>query len=58
MSKRAFERARAVGAEGRYTLIRGGMHGVALRARSGRLVALPRASTWASLVGEELTTFA
>jgi pimeloyl-ACP methyl ester carboxylesterase len=57
MSNRAFERARALGAEGEYTLIRGGLHGIALRAPSGRLVALPRASAWASLVGQELTRF-
>lgn len=57
MSKRAFERARALGADGEYTLIRGGLHGVALRAPSGRLVALPRASLWGSLVAEELTAF-
>lgn len=57
MSKRTLERARALGAEGEYTLIRGGLHGVAVRAPSGQLVALPRASTWASLVAEELTRF-
>jgi dienelactone hydrolase len=57
MSRHALERARALGAEGEYTLIRGGVHGVALRARSGRVLALPRASTWASLVAAELTRF-
>ena len=58
MSRGAFERARALGAEGEYTLIRGGLHGVALRAPSGRLIALPRASLWASLIADELTAFA
>jgi len=58
LAKRGFERALALGAEGEFTLIRGGLHGVALRASSGRLIALPRASTWASLVADELTRFA
>jgi dienelactone hydrolase len=58
LSRRGFERALALGATGDYTLIRGGLHGVAVRAPSGRLVALPRASKWASLVAEELTAFA
>jgi pimeloyl-ACP methyl ester carboxylesterase len=58
LAKRGFERGLAIGAEGEFTLIRGGLHGVALRAPSGRLIALPRASTWASLVADELTRFA
>ena len=58
LSRRGFERAVALGASGEYTLIRSGLHGVAVRAPSGRLVALPRASKWASLVAEELTAFA
>jgi pimeloyl-ACP methyl ester carboxylesterase len=58
LAKRGFERALAIGAEGEFTLIRGGLHGVALRAPSGRLIALRRASTWASLVADELTRFA
>jgi dienelactone hydrolase len=58
LAKRGFERALAIGAEGDFTLIRGGLHGVALRAPSGKLIALPRASTWASLVADELTRFA
>ncbi len=57
-SRRGFDRALAAGAEGEYTLIRGGLHGVAVRAPSGRPVALPRAAKWASLVAEELTAFA
>ena len=57
LAKRGFERALAIGAEGEFTLIRGGLHGVALRAPSGRLIALPRAATWASLVADELTRF-
>ena len=58
LAKRGFERALALGAEGEFTLIRGGLHGIALRAPSGRLIALPRASIWASLVADELTRFA
>jgi dienelactone hydrolase len=57
LARRGFERALALGAEGEYTLIRGGLHGVALRAPSGRLLALPRAWTWASLVADELARF-
>jgi dienelactone hydrolase len=58
LAKRGFERALTIGAEGEFTVIRGGLHGVALRAPSGKLIALPRASTWASLVADELTRFA
>ena len=58
LAKRGFERALTIGAEGEFTVIRGGLHGVALRAPSGKLIALPRASTWAALVADELTRFA
>jgi pimeloyl-ACP methyl ester carboxylesterase len=57
LSRRGFERALALGAEGEYTLIRGGLHGTAVRRPSGSLLALPRAAKWASLVAEELTAF-
>lgn len=56
-SRRAVERARAVGAECSYTLVRGGLHGIALRTRSGRLLSLPRAGRWAELVARELERF-
>jgi len=36
LSRRGFDRARAIGVEGEYTVIPGALHGVALRARSGR----------------------
>lgn len=49
LSRRGFDGALAAGAVGSYTLIRGAVHGTALRAPSGRLVPLPRASTWARL---------
>ena len=45
-SRRGFDRARALGVEGTYQLIPGALHAIALRARSGRPVALPRAKAW------------
>ncbi len=56
-SRRGFERAHARGADGRYVLIRGGVHGLALRSPWGGLVTLPRAERWAELVEEELNRF-
>jgi len=56
-SRKGFERARARGADGRYVLISGGVHGMALRAPWGGLVTLPRAERWAELVEEELRRF-
>jgi len=56
-SRKGFERARARGADGRYVLISGGVHGMALRAPWGGLVTLPRADRWAELVEEELRRF-
>jgi dienelactone hydrolase len=50
LSQRGFERARALGVPGTYTLIRGGVHGVAVRSARGRLVPLPRAAGWARRV--------
>ena len=52
-----FERARALGVEGTYTLIPGGLHGCAVRARSGRLIRLPRWRWWVEQVGVELERF-
>jgi dienelactone hydrolase len=57
-SRKGFERARERGAEGRYTLLPGAVHGVALRGPGGRLVALPQADRWAELVEDELRPFA
>ncbi len=57
-SRRGFERARRAGASGEYTLIPGAVHGIALRAHRGRPVPLPRARTWARLVGAELARYA
>lgn len=56
-SREAFERARERGAEGRYVLIPGALHGVAVRAPWGGLLALPKAGRWAELVEEELARF-
>jgi pimeloyl-ACP methyl ester carboxylesterase len=56
-SRRGFERARALGAEGEYTLIPGALHGIALRAHWGPALPLPRAHTWARLVANELARF-
>lgn len=56
-SRKGYERARERGAEGRYVLIPGALHGIALRAPWGQLVALPKAERWAELVEEELRRF-
>ncbi len=55
-SRRGFERARRFTTGGDYTLIRGGFHGAAVRARWG-LTPLPRARRWAELVGRTLERF-
>jgi pimeloyl-ACP methyl ester carboxylesterase len=56
-SRRGFERARALGAQGEYTIIPGALHGIALRAPWGPALPLPRAHRWTELVAEELTRF-
>lgn len=56
-SRKGFDRARERGAEGRYELIPGALHGVALRSPWGRLLALPKADRWAELVESELRRF-
>jgi len=53
-SRAGFERARALGVEGVYTLIPGAVHGVALRPLGLGLVPLPRAKRWVELVAAEL----
>ncbi|HUY72450.1 MAG TPA: alpha/beta fold hydrolase [Gaiellaceae bacterium] len=58
LSRRGFERAQARGVPGSYTLIRGGLHGLALRGPGGLLVPLPRAATWARLIEAQLGRFA
>ena len=56
-SRRGYERVRALGVEGDYTLISGALHGVALRTGGDRLVPLPRAGAWARHVATELERF-
>lgn len=56
-SRRAFERACALGVrDAEYTTILGGLHGAAVRAPWG-LAPLPRARRWADLVARELERF-
>ena len=55
-SRAGFERAQAIGVPGTYTLIRGALHAVALRA--GRPVPLPRAGAWLNHVATRLEPFA
>lgn len=57
-SRRGFERALAAGATGRYLLIPGAVHGLALRAPWGGTVPLPRSGRWVELVEDELREFA
>jgi pimeloyl-ACP methyl ester carboxylesterase len=56
-SRRGFERARALGVEGSYTVIPRGLHGAALRRGSGALLRLPQASAWVERVGERIEAF-
>jgi hypothetical protein len=57
-SRAGFERAQAIGARGTYTLIPRGLHGVAVRSRSGRVVTLPGASRWLEPVSASISAFA
>lgn len=57
-SRRAFDRALALGATGEYTVIAGAPHGLALRAPWGTPVPLPRARRWESLARAEVERFA
>lgn len=55
-SRHGFERARALGVAGRYEVIPGALHGIALRAHWGRPVPLPRARAWERRVAAQLAT--
>ena len=55
-SRRGFERARALGIDGDYSLIPGALHGIALRARTGRPIPLPRAGEWERRVAAQLAS--
>ena len=57
LSRRGFDRARATGIDGTYALVPGGVHGTALRAPWGGLIALPRARRWQQLLEQRLTLF-
>lgn len=57
-SRLGFARALEAGARGEYTVIAGGVHGLALRAGNGALVPLPRARRWAELAAAEVRSFA
>jgi pimeloyl-ACP methyl ester carboxylesterase len=54
---RGLERIRARGVEVEHTLLGGGLHGVAVHAPWGGLVALPRARHWLELVSAEVERF-
>src|SRR5262249_10202817 len=56
-SRAGFDRARALGVEGSYELIRGGLHGCAVRSPSGRLIRLPRWRAWVAGVARGLERF-
>lgn len=56
-SKRGTDRARALGIPGDYSLLRGALHGIALRAGDDNLVPLPRARAWAEHVAAALRSF-
>jgi pimeloyl-ACP methyl ester carboxylesterase len=58
LARRGFERARTIGVDGEFTVIRGALHGVAVRSPWGALVALPRAGRWLDLVSDEIGRFA
>ncbi len=57
-SRRGFERARALGVEGTYTVLDRALHGAAVRRRSGELVRLPRWRAWVEHVHGSLERFA
>ena len=48
---------RARGIDASYTLVRGGLHALALPGPGDALSPLPRAAEWARLVGAELDRF-
>ena len=57
LALRGFERAQALGVDAELTVIRGAVHGVALRAPWGTPLPLPRARRWLELVAAELERF-
>jgi dienelactone hydrolase len=53
-SRAGFDRILAAGATGTYTLVRGGVHAIAVRGPFGGLVPMPRARVWAKELGRLL----
>ena len=58
LSRRAVERARALGADASHTLVPGALHAVALRSPWGSALPMPRAGRIADLVAGELRRLA
>ena len=56
-SRRGFERARALGVGGTYTVLARALHGAAVRRRSGELLRLPRWRAWVEHVDGSLRRF-
>jgi dienelactone hydrolase len=56
-SLRGFERIRRRGIDATYTIVSGGIHGLAVRSWRGSTIPLPRAGHWAKLVSAELRRF-
>lgn len=56
-SRHAYERAMARGIDASYTLIRGALHGVAVRSPFGSTIPLPRARAWLEHVATEVERF-
>jgi dienelactone hydrolase len=56
-SRHAYERAVARGIDASYTIIRGGLHGAAIRGPGGRTMPLPRAGAWLQAIAGELQHF-
>lgn len=57
-SRRGFDRARALGVDGTYTVLGRALHGAAVRGPSGELVRLPRWRAWVEQVDDALERFA
>ncbi len=57
LSRRGFERARALGIDADRTVIPGAVHPIALRAPWGEPIRMPRAGRWEELVDAELGRF-
>lgn len=56
-SRRAYDVALARGIDASYTLIRGALHGVAVRSPFGGTIPLPRAGAWLEHVAAEIERF-